>query len=123
VKTPPPRLKPALTLRRSRNLRRDQSDAESKLWFLLRDRKLCEVKFRRQHPIGRFIVDFCCLERHLIVELDGGQHAEQKAKEADIERATFLRSKGYRVLRFWNHEVLLETEEVLERIFDVLKLG
>ena len=102
----------------ARRLRRDQTDAEQKLWGRLRDRQLCGAKFRRQHPIGVFIVDFCCPQRKLVVELDGGQHAEPLA--ADQERSRFLEGQGYRVLRFWNHDVLTHTDAVLERIAEAL---
>ncbi len=104
---------------RARRLRRNQTDAERKLWFHLRDRRFSGEKFRRQHPIARFVVDFCCLERSLIIELDGGQHATQT--EADRERTVFLEREGYRVLRFWNHEVIANIEAVLQQIDQVLK--
>jgi len=77
-----------------------------------------DAKFRRQHYIHPFVVDFCCPERWLIVELDGGQHTVQA--EADQRRTAFLEASGYRVLRFWNHEVLMDTEAVMERIVAVL---
>ena len=91
-----------------RALRREQTDAERRLWLALGDRRLAGVKFRRQHPIGAWIVDFVCLERKLIVELDGGQHTE------------FLVRHGYRVLRFWNNEALANWPGVLQRIVEAL---
>src|SRR5262245_13829853 len=103
---------------KARQLRRDQTDAEQRLWARLRDRQLCGAKFRRQHPIGPFVADFCCPEGKLIVELDGGQHAQEAA--ADQKRSRLLEVQGYRVLRFWNHDVLGNTEAVLERIAEVL---
>jgi adenine-specific DNA-methyltransferase len=103
---------------KARQLRRDQTDAEQTLWARLRDRQLRGAKFRRQHPIGPFIADFCCPEGKVIVELDGGQHAEKVA--ADQKRCRFLEGQGYRVLRFWNHDVLGNTDAVLERIAEVL---
>jgi very-short-patch-repair endonuclease len=103
----------------SRRLRREQTDAESKLWARLRDRQLYNAKFRRQHAIGPFIADFCCVERGLVIELDGGQHATQS--QADQRRSAYLERSGYRVLRFWDNEVLVNMEAVLERIFRVLK--
>jgi very-short-patch-repair endonuclease len=103
---------------RARQLRRDQTDAEQRLWAKLRDRQLCGAKFRRQHLIGPFIADFCCAQGKVIVELDGGQHAEDVA--ADEKRSRFLEAQGYRVLRFWNHDVLGNTEAVLERIVEAL---
>ena len=99
---------------RARRLRRDQTEAERRLWERLRARQLSGFKFRRQHPIGRFIVDFCCQEYGIVVELDGGQHAVQF--EADHIRSEFLARRGYRVLRFWNNEVLENIEAVLQQI-------
>lgn len=104
---------------RARKLRRDITDAEKKLWTSLRHRQLSSAKFRRQHPIGPFITDFCCVEQGLVVELDGGQHAEQAV--SDLSRTAFLTSRGYRVLRFWNNEVLTNISGVIERIDDALK--
>lgn len=107
------------TLRdRARRLRRDQTEAERKLWARLRARQLCGVKFRRQHPIDRFVADFCCLEHRLVVELDGGHHAEQV--ETDQRRSALLARRGYRVLRFWDNEVMEDRDAVLERIAAVL---
>jgi very-short-patch-repair endonuclease len=103
----------------ARNLRRSQTDAERKLWLLLRDRRLAGFKFRRQHPIGPFIVDFCCTEARVIVEVDGGQHA--LSCNDDAARSLYLAGQGYRVLRFWNNEVLVNTSGVLERIVEGLK--
>jgi very-short-patch-repair endonuclease len=84
---------------RARQLRRNQTDAEQTLWARLRDRQLHGAKFRRQHPIGPFVADFCCPQEMVVVELDGGQHAEEIA--ADQKRSRFLEGQGYRVLRFW----------------------
>ncbi len=103
---------------RARKLRRQQTDVETKVWFRLRDRQLCEAKFRRQHPIGPYIVDFCCPDRGLVVELDGGQHAEQTL--ADQARTRFLEADGYRVVRFWDHEVLDSMDTILEEIVRLL---
>ncbi len=99
-------------------MRREQTPAEQILWRQLRGKRMCNVKFRRQHPIGPYFVDFCTIEGRLIVEVDGGQHAEQSAD--DEARSSFLRSHGYRVLRFWNHRVLANTNEVLYEIENVL---
>ena len=88
--------------------------AEQKLWQNLRNRQLSGFKFRRQHPIGPYIVDFVCLEKKLIIEVDGGQHASDMS--ADISRGDYLMKQGYRILRFWNHEVLKDTNSVLEWI-------
>ena len=103
---------------KARQLRRDQTDAEQRLWARLRDRQLYGAKFRRHHPIGPFVADFCCAQRKLVVELDGGQHAEEAA--SDEKRSRFLEVQGYRVLRFWNHDVLKNTDAVLERIAEAL---
>jgi adenine-specific DNA-methyltransferase len=103
-----------------RRLRSTQTDAERKLWLYLRNRGLSGAKFRRQRPIGAYIVDFCCLEQKLVVEIDGGQHVVNA--ERDQKRTDFLVSKGFRVLRFWNHEVLVQLELVLEHINRELKI-
>ena len=103
---------------RARRLRREQTEAERRLWARLRARQLCGAKFRRQHPIGRCIADFCCQEHRLVVELDGGQHATQT--EADQRRSAFLAECGYRVLRFWDNEVMEDIEAILEQITQVL---
>ena len=103
---------------RARALRRNMTDAERLLWRSIRDRQMGGWKFRRQHPIRPFIVDFVCVERKLIIEVDGGQHAN-KVQE-DASRSGYLRNKGYRLLRFWNNQVLKETEAVLDMIFAAL---
>ena len=110
---------PAISLGRSRRLRHTQTDAERNLWLLLRDRRLGGAKFRRQHPVGKFIVDFCCPDQRVAIELDGGQHAAQT--EADERRSGFLRTQGYRVLRFWDDEVLRNPETVLLEILRALR--
>ncbi len=101
-----------------RKLRQSQTDAEARLWFHLRDRNLAGRTFRRQHAIGRYVVDFICLEEKLVIEVDGGQHAERIHKDAT--RTAFLESKGLRVLRFWNSDVLGNIEGVLLVIMDSL---
>jgi very-short-patch-repair endonuclease len=105
----------------ARELRRCQTDAEALLWARLRDRQLAGVKFRRQQPLGRYIVDFVSLEKRIVVEVDGSQHSEDKREERDNERTAWLQDEGYRVLRFWNNDVLQNTEGVLERIMDELR--
>ncbi|MBV8063298.1 MAG: endonuclease domain-containing protein [Nevskia sp.] len=99
-------------------LRRQSTDAERKLWSRLRNRQIEDAKFRRQQPIGPYVVDFACMEHHLIVELDGGHHLEQLAE--DEARTAFLKKEGYRVLRFWDNEVLAQTEGVLVAILEAL---
>jgi very-short-patch-repair endonuclease len=102
----------------ARGLRRRQTDAERRLWARLRDRRLLGVKFARQVPIGPYIVDFCCREQRLIVELDGGQHATRT--DYDAGRTALLEGLGYRVLRFWDNEALRNTDGVLQRIAQAL---
>ncbi|MGA8568651.1 MAG: endonuclease domain-containing protein, partial [Candidatus Binataceae bacterium] len=98
-------------------LRREETDAERRLWMHLRRHQL-GVQFRRQHPIGPYIVDFCCVECMLIVELDGGQHEDQRAR--DEARTQWLAGRGFRVLRFSDREALMETEAVLAEIHNRL---
>ena len=101
-----------------RDLRRHPTDAERHLWYRLRLHQLGGFKFRRQRPIGPYVCDFVCVGASLVVELDGSQHVTQAAY--DKERDAFLRKRGYRVLRFWNQDVLSKTEAVLETIFEAL---
>ena len=103
----------------ARTLRRNTTDAERILWRHLRDRRLGGFKFRRQLAIEPYIVDFACLESKLIVEADGGQHTDQE--KSDAGRSEHLERMGYRVLRFWNHEILNDIESVLDRILGSLK--
>jgi very-short-patch-repair endonuclease len=98
---------------RARRLRRDETDAERRLWYRLRSRQIEGAKFVRQERIGPYVVDFACRERRLIVEVDGGQHATDPR---DAVRDQWLSDRGYRVLRFWNNDVLANTEGVLETI-------
>jgi len=95
---------------KARQLRKNPTEAERVLWRHLRLHQLERCKFRRQQPIGQYIVDFVCFENRLVIELDGGQHCEQVAYDA--ERSAWLRTQGFRVLRFWNHEVLQDIEAV-----------
>jgi very-short-patch-repair endonuclease len=97
----------------ARRLRRDATDAERRLWYRLRARQIDGAKFVRQEPIGPYVVDFVCRERRLIVEVDGGQHATDPR---DAVRDRKLSDQGYRVLRFWNNDVLSNTQGVLESI-------
>jgi len=102
-----------------RSLRKRSTDTERLLWSKLRARQIEECKFRRQAPIGKYIVDFVCHEKRLIIEVDGGQHAE--SIEADQIRDQWLGEQGYKVLRFWNNEILTNIEGVLEVISDNCK--
>lgn len=105
-------------LEAARALRLSMTDAERALWCALRSRQLEGFKFRRQHPIGPFVVDFVCLQQKLIIELDGGHHAEQA--EADAARTAYLEALGFRVIRFWNNEVLTEKDAVATRVLVTL---
>ena len=96
-------------------MRRSGTDAERKLWYQLRAGRLNDMKFRRQHPIPPYIVDFYCEARKLVVELDGSQHNE----EVDRERTRFLEAQGLKILRYWDNEVLQQMEAVLEAIVDI----
>ena len=104
---------------KARALRNDTTDAERELWRHLRGRQLIGFKFRRQHAIAGFITDFACPEGKLVIELDGGQHADHVAYDA--ERTREIEANGYRVLRFWNDDVLLRTDAVLDEILRCLQ--
>ncbi|MBV8063016.1 MAG: endonuclease domain-containing protein [Nevskia sp.] len=99
----------------AKELRKQPTDAELCLWYHLRAHRFLGLKFTRQRPIGPYIVDFVCYERSLIIEVDGGQHNDQTL-ETDSIRDEWLKAKGFRVLRFWNNDVLTNTESVLESI-------
>ncbi len=103
----------------AKRFRRSQTDAERLLWFRLRDRRLEGSKFKRQVPIYQYVMDFCCSDARLIVELDGGQHGVHA--EADTARAKRLEELGYLVLRFWNNDVLNNLDGVLETILSTAK--
>ncbi len=104
----------------SQQFRRKQTEAEKTLWLKLRNRQLDGVKFRRQQPIGSYIVDFISFDKKLIIEIDGGQHNELHTIERDKQRTKWLESEGFHVMRFWNNDVLLNIEGVLLRINEVL---
>lgn len=109
------------TLSHARRLRREQTPQETILWSSLRNRRLNGMKFRRQYLIGKYVADFICLEKKLIVELDGWQHGVGEGLKHDEERTRFLVSEGYEVLRFWNNDVNDNLEGVLLRIEERLK--
>lgn len=112
------RIKPILT-ENARSLRKDMTDTERRLWHVLRGKQLLDCRFRRQHPIGPYIADFACIDKKLLIELDGGQHQEQIAY--DQHRTAFLEMQGWQVLRFWNNDVLNNMDGVLMTIIDSLK--
>jgi very-short-patch-repair endonuclease len=103
----------------ARKLRRDATDAERFLWRLLRDRQLDGAKFRRQVPIGPFIADFASIKHQLVVELDGGQHSESLS---DARRSDYLGKRGWRVVRFWNNDVMKNREGVFESLQQAIAL-
>ena len=103
----------------ARSLRKNLTEAESQLWKLLRRKQFLGFRFRRQAPVGPYIADFLCYEKRLVIELDGSHHLEHQFY--DQQRTLFLRDEGFDVLRFWNHQVFLETECVIQMI--ALRLG
>ena len=106
--------KPRIDIARARRLRKSPTDAERAVWSILRSRQVSGYRFRRQVPIGPYIVDFCCFELRLVIEVDGGQHMERADYDAD--RTAWLESAGYRVIRFWNNQVFDEAEGVRQAI-------
>jgi very-short-patch-repair endonuclease len=104
---------------RARRLRRDQTEAEKKLWGRLRSKRLIQFRFKRQFPIGNFIADFACPQSKIVIELDGGHHADQMAK--DDWRTRLIEQRGFRVIRFWDNEVLTDIDGVVDRIAAALR--
>ncbi len=104
----------------AKRLRHTSTDAEACLWHHLRAGRLHGIKFKRQKPIGAYIVDFICIDRNLVIEVDGGQHLEQA--ERDTVRTRWLEAQGFTVLRFWNDDVLRDTDAVLQEILRVMGL-
>jgi very-short-patch-repair endonuclease len=102
----------------ARILRKTMTEAERALWWLLREKQVGGYRFRRQVPIDHYIIDFACLEARLIIEVDGGQHSES---DSDQRRDAYLQAQGFRVLRFWNNDVLGNREGVMARITEALR--
>jgi very-short-patch-repair endonuclease len=98
----------------SKKLRRQTTPWEAKLWYYLRGHRFYDLKFKRQVPMGNYIVDFCCQEKKLVIELDGGQHSETLVADNDRLKQEFLERHFYKVLRFWNNEIDNNIEGVLE---------
>jgi len=111
------RIRPATTSK-ARSLRRDMTDVERVLWRVLRGKQLGRHRFRRQHPIGRYIADFACIEQKLVIELDVGKHQERLAY--DEQRTALLQAQGWRVLRFWNNDISNNSDGVLTTIMENL---
>ena len=110
---------PPLTTARARSLRSNMTDVERRLWMALKGKQIAGYRFRRQHPIDTYIVDFACVERMLVIELDGSQHQNQEAYDED--RSRYLNQQGWQIVRFWNNEVLENLDGVLEVIVEKLK--
>ena len=110
---------PTLARDIARTLRAKATEAEVKLWSRLRKRQLYGFQFRRQYSIGPYFADFFCLKAKLVIEVDGSQHADREAQ--DKHRSASLRTKGYRILRFWNFEVMSDVDSVVERIAELLR--
>ncbi len=101
---------------KARQLRLNQTDTEQKLWSRLKELRAAGYHFRRQAPIGSYIADFACHSANLVIECDGGQHARDEVLEKDAARTAWLESQGYKVLRFWNNDVLANVEGVMQII-------
>ena len=110
---PPKRANPS-SYELARQLRKEPTSAERRLWMVLRGNKLNGANFRRQHAIGKYVIDFCCVKKKLTIELDGSQHMEQS--QYDIQRTAYLESQGYKVIRFWNERVMNNFKEVIRSI-------
>lgn len=100
----------------ARNLRRTQTDAERVLWQRLRDRQVEGYKFRRQYQIGEYVVDFACPDRRLVIEVDGGQHQQDEQALKDSRRTEKMQADGFKVVRFWDNDVLRNTDEVIQTV-------
>ena len=105
----------------ARNLRKNKTREEDILWQLLRNRQFMGLKFKRQFPIGNYIVDFVCEEKKLVIEIDGGQHNIPDNVKADKERTNYINSKGYRVVRFWNNDINQNIEGVYEALLSMVR--
>ena len=101
----------------ARSMRHEPTESEAKLWWLLRDRRLANFKFRRQLPVGTYIVDFVCLTARLVVEADGSQHAESPS---DAARDAYLHAQGFQILRIWNDDILARPDDVLDAVWNAL---
>ena len=106
-----------MSLTQAKKLRSNMTDAERRLWYRLRAHRFDGHKFKRQIPVGPYVVDFACLGRKVVIEVDGGQHSDS---QSDISRDIYLRDQGFQVLRFWNNDVLKNTDAVLEVILSTL---
>jgi len=105
----------------ARNLRKNQTPQEAKMWSILRNYQIDGLKFKRQYPIGDYIVDFVCKDIKLVIEIDGSQHNESPNIEYDEKRTKYLNSKSYTVLRFWNNDIDKNIDGVYEKILETIK--
>ncbi len=110
-------------IEKSRQLRKNMTPQERKLWYIIRNRQFYGYRFRRQFPIGQYIVDFICREKKIIIEIDGGQHNEIKNILYDNKRTEYLISEGYKVLRFWNNDIDKNIDGVYEKLKEVFEIG
>ena len=108
-------------VQRARALRKSATEAEKKLWEVLRRKRIHGLRFRRQYPIGPYFADFVCLPARLVVEIDGGQHADDAALAYDSRRTVWLEEQRFRVLRFWNLDVFEDIDGVMDRIADAVR--
>ena len=107
----------------SRQLRKNMTSQERKLWCIIRNRQFYGYRFRRQFPLGQYIVDFICREKKIIIEIDGGQHNEIKNIQYDNKRTEYLISEGYKVMRFWNNDIDKNISGVYEKLKEVFEIG
>ena len=108
-------------LKNAKRLRKQSTPMEIKIWRVLRSRRFEGLKFRRQCPLGKYIVDFICIEKKLIIEIDGGQHNDHQQQVYDEKRTMYFNNLGYRVFRFWNYEVSHQFDAVMDKIFDYMQ--
>jgi very-short-patch-repair endonuclease len=101
---------------KARNLRKEQTEQEKIMWSILRNRKFYGLRFKRQVPLGSYIVDFCCNEKKIVIEIDGGQHNEPSNISYDKQRTEFLETEGYKVIRFWNNDVSNNLEGIYQKL-------
>ena len=109
-----------INIEKARNLRKKSTPQEIIFWSRIKNRSLLNLKFRRQYPIGKYIVDFLCIEKKIIIELDGWQHKKENYERYDTERTMFLEKLGFRVIRFWNNEINDNLEGVMIKIEEFL---
>ncbi len=110
-------------IEKSRDLRKNMTPQERKLWYIIKNRQFFGYRFRRQFPLGQYIVDFMCREKKIIIEIDGGQHNEIKNIQYDNKRTEYLISEGYKVIRFWNNDIDKNISGVYNKLKEVFEIG